>query len=494
MMKIKNILLLAVLFVGMTTYAQDNILLERDFWKTKPDVATVKAKITEGNDPDQLNAYNFDPVVYAILEDTPNETIQYLISLDGNGVNKLTHDGRTYIFWAAYKGNNELMIQLITQGAKTDIVDDHGSTILNFAATTGQQNTKVFDICLANGANLKKDLNHDGANALLLTAPHNKDFKVVDYFVSKGLDINSTDAEGNSLFNYIAKAGNIELSKKALTKGIKGDDNAFLFAARGMRGGTTSLKYYQYLESIGLSPKTADNNKVTPLHILAARNKDLTTLQYFIDKGLDVNAKDNEGNTPFINAARSNNIEVLTLLSKYNKDISLANKNGETALLLAVASNSEDVVEFLIHNNGADRLNAKDSKGNNIAYYLVQSYNQQSPKAFQNKAKLLAHKGIDLTKTQGNGNNLYHLAAEKNSLTLLEWANNYYGDINTKNSEGYTPLHLAAMIAKNDEVLKYLIKLGADKKAITDFEETAFDLASENEILINNKTGIEFLK
>ena len=59
---------------------------------------------------------------------------------------------------------------------------------------------------------------------------------------------------------------------------------------------------------------------------------------------------------------------------------------------------------------------------------------------------------------------------------------------------GNTVLHLAALTAKNDKILKYLLSAGASVKAITAFEETAFDLASENEILAKNKTNISFLK
>ena len=42
-------------------------------------------------------------VTWAIIEKNSNEIVKYLISKEGNGVNKLTHDGRTYIFWAMYR-------------------------------------------------------------------------------------------------------------------------------------------------------------------------------------------------------------------------------------------------------------------------------------------------------------------------------------------------------------------------------------------------------
>ena len=50
------------------------------------------------------------------------------------------------------------------------------------------------------------------------------------------------------------------------------------------------------------------------------------------------------------------------------------------------------------------------------------------------------------------------------------------------------------MKSSNSEVLLLLIKHGADKNIMTDFEERAFDLASENELLKSEQIDIDFLK
>ena len=101
---------------------------------------------------------------------------------------------------------------------------------------------------------------------------------------------------------------------------------------------------------------------------------------------------------------------------------------------------------------------------------------------------------VDLTATQKNGNTWFHLAAEKNSLELLKIALEMKQDINAKNNEGNTALHLAALKAKDDNVLKFLLENGAKKDIVTDFEESAYDLAKENELLAKNNVSVEFLK
>lgn len=486
----KKVISVCLLLISMTLSAQDNAFLGRGFWGPSVTIQDVKTKIAEGNNPTQLNENSFDPVVYAILQSAPNDVIKYIQSLDGNDVNKLTHDGRTYIFWAAYIGNDAIMEYFIGKGAKTDILDNHGYTPLNFAANAGQTNIKVYELCIANGANLKKDLDHNGANALLLAAPTN--ITLTNYFVSKGLSLKSVDNNGNGIFNYVAKTGDIELLKGLMEKGLKGTDQAFIFASQGTRGKTNGLPVYNYLEGIGLNPNTNSPDDVSPLHNVAARSKDLEVLNYFIEKGNSVNAADKSGNTPFLNAVRQNNIEVISVLLPQVKDINYANKKGETALMLAIQNNTADVVKLILSKDA--RTDLADTYGNNLAYYLIQSFNPSKEKDFTAKLQLLETKGFEFTTPQKDGNTLFHLALDKNNVDFLKQINQFDVDVNTANNEGYTPLHLAAMKAKDNTLLKYLIAIGANKKATTGFEETAFDLASENEILKNKKVALDFLK
>jgi len=70
----------------------------------------------------------------------------------------------------------------------------------------------------------------------------------------------------------------------------------------------------------------------------------------------------------------------------------------------------------------------------------------------------------------------------------------YASDVNAKNAEGLTALHKAAMMSKDDSILQYLISIGAKKDVKTNFDETAYDLAHENELLSKQKVSVEFLK
>lgn len=498
----KKLFTILTTIVFFSAHAQKNVLLDQSFWQTKPEVGVVKAEIEKGNKPSEFNPAHFDPVVLAINAQAPNATIKYLIDQPGNDVAKITHDSRTYLHWAANRGNTEIMEYLIAKGANVGSQDSRGNTPLNFAASGGQTDTKVYDILAANGVNLKTALTSEGANALLLAVANDKDLRLTDYFISKGLSLKSTDAAGNNIFAYAARGGNIEVLKALVAKGVPPSDNAFLLAAQGGRRGGSPIEVFQYLESLKLNPKVVGKNGENALHSIVRRPNQNEIVNYFLDKGVDVNQKDEDGNTVLMNAASSNrDTSMIGLILAKTKNSNESNKSRQTALSMAVRGNSADVVKYLV-NRGAD-VNVLDKEGNNLAFYLIESKggsqgerpgSQSGSNDFELKLKVLKAKGLDITSPQKNGNTLYHLAVAKNDLQLLKSFEGMKIDINSKNQEGLTPLHKAAMLSKDGEMIQYLLSMGAKKDIRTNFDETAFDLASENEFLSKNEASITSLK
>jgi len=58
-------------------------------------------------------------------------------------------------------------------------------------------------------------------------------------------------------------------------------------------------------------------------------------------------------------------------------------------------------------------------------------------------------------------------------------------DINARDKDGLTPLHWAAFVNSNPQVVLVLLDLGADPKARTSDGKTAWDLIQENPKLKN---------
>jgi len=485
---------------------QKNTLLEQSFWKKYPDAATVQAEIAKGNNPTEYNDRSFDPVVLAINNDAPNATIKFLLEQPGNTVNKSTHDNRIYLHWASGKGNVEIIEHLIAKGSDLTLEDSHGALPITAAASNGVTNTAVYEAFFKAGVDPKKKYTN-GTNLLLMAIPFDKKLTLTNYFVTKGMSLKDVDKDGSTAFDYATKTGNLTLLKSILDKGVKPTDNALLIAAQGSRRDANTLETYKYLiEDLKLNPTATNHEGQNVLHFLVTKPKQTEIISYFISKGVDANKSDNDGNTPLLIAASGKeSYGTLEQLIPLTKNINAQNKKGESALTKAIQSGTTETAILLLE-KGAD-INVLDKDENNLGFYLIDSYRPQTGMGrgpenvtvakqdpFDVKTKLLQDKGLNLSTPQKDGNTLYHFAVAKNDLTLLKKIADLNIDVNAKNKDGLTALHKAAMISKNDTLLKYLLSIGAKKDITTDFDESPYALAKENESLTKNKTDLEFLK
>jgi ankyrin repeat protein len=491
----KKILFIALLLTAGFSNAQ-NTLLNAEFWKRNPELSSVQAEIKNGNSPSEANKNNFDVVTLAINNDASLNTIIFLIDQEGNSVHKLTHDGRIYLHWAANRGNVALAKYLLEKGADSKRTDDKGSTALVFAALNGQTNPALYDLFFKAGINPKQKYKN-GANLLLLAIYNDLDLKLADYLSTKGLSLNDKDDLGNTAFNYAAKGGSIQLLQKLNKKEIKFDGRALIVASQGTRAASTHLETYKYLvEDLKINANSIGDSGENVLHNLVKKQKQDEIIAYFLSKNTDVNHQDKDGNSVLMNATRGTVNLVETLISKVN-DVNVRNAKGLSALSLAVENGSSEMVAFLLA-NGA-KADVIDTSGNNLAYYWIQSYKpavngKDANDDFQNKFRLLQTAGLDFVTPQQDGNSLYHLAVAQNDVHLFTKLEHLGADINAKNKEGMTALQKAALTAKDVSILHYLVSIGARKDMKTEFDETAHDLASENESLMANKISLEFLK
>ncbi|MEM6841772.1 MAG: ankyrin repeat domain-containing protein [Bacteroidota bacterium] len=494
----KRLFLLLILLPTVTLVAQDNnIFLDRDFWKSAPDVELIKQKIAEGHDPTVKNEYGFDGLAYGIIDNAPLGSLKYMLNLEGNPVTKPTHGGVTYLLWAAYMGNIDAVEHLLELGSDPYMATSRGTNMLLMAAIGGVDEPEMYELIVEQGIPLDYR-NHAGANALLvLSGSEIENLEIFHYLLDKGLPLHSVDHDGNNVFNYAARGGSLEIMKMWQEKGVdfemlnaKGE-NAVLFAAQGTKRRALRMEVFDFLtKDLKLEPDLVSREGKTPIHY-AARRADKALIQFFMDEGVSMNQLDHEGNLAIYNAV-GEDMDKLQLCLDHTHNINHTNKEGNTVLTRSIRWRSKVSFDMLLA-NGA---NAKiiDQEGNNLLYHAFDAYRQSSEATSEHIIGTLKELGVKGDGQFSNGNTLAHVAIEKQSPFLLKKAVALGVDINVKNDLHLSPLHLAAMKATNDELLTILIEHGADRNLRTDFDESAYDLAHQNELLQENNINYAFLQ
>ena len=134
------------------------------------------------------------------------------------------------------------------------------------------------------------------------------------------------------------------------------------------------------------------------------------------------------------------------------------------------------IKEKLISSNN---LNIRDDYGFRPLHFAVQNGEKE-------KVKLLLSAGVNTNaKTDHGFTPLYFAVGKKGDLEIIKMLIKFGSSLNVKDKNGITPLHYAAWGSSEKIIL--LLNAGADKNAITKSGKTAFDLALDNEDLIDTE-------
>ncbi len=117
----------------------------------------------------------------------------------------------------------------------------------------------------------------------------------------------------------------------------------------------------------GIDINAKDNDGWTALMYAAIGHKDIAEL--LLAHRANVNAKDNKGNTALWFAAEKGRKEIVEMLLKASADVNAKNVYGQTALMNAASRGYKDIVQMLIA-KGAD-VNAKDKYGGTALRYAA---------------------------------------------------------------------------------------------------------------------------
>jgi ankyrin repeat protein len=216
------------------------------------------------------------------------------------------------------------------------------------------------------------------------------------------------------------------------------------------------------------SGSTLDNELLN-----AVLAKDLTRVQYVIDRGANIDAKDPNGLTPLMNSVKGGHLPLTKLLLKNAANPDSLDNDDWTALMHAAWNNEPKMIRALAA-YGADM-----EKVEKLTQSTALTLAVQKGKAIA--AVALVDSGANPNQAVGEaGYTPLMIAVNQGKIPTAQTLLQYGADPNAKNKGGVTALMIAAASNKADMV-SLLIKSGADVALKDDLGETAIEIAVKRE-------------
>ncbi len=194
----------------------------------------------------------------------------------------------------------------------------------------------------------------------LISAVLYKDISEIEKLLAEGVDINQQDKHGYTALiracSYSSKEKYSDAAKLLILKGADvnihaKDGNAAVIEAAG-----NSREIFDLLLEKGADFKVKKEDGTGAyyqcmLGMLFYGREGLELADFLLSKGVNVDeaptSTEIEGYTPLIFAARDNNKEVVNFLIEHGANVSAKNVDGQTPLSLAEKAGNNEIVEIL---------------------------------------------------------------------------------------------------------------------------------------------------
>ncbi|XP_071100543.1 ankyrin repeat domain-containing protein 50-like [Haliotis cracherodii] len=321
-------------------------------------------------------------------------------------------NSRTPVMTAAIKGSGEVVELLVSYGADVSLVDKNSDNILHLACWRGKMEVVnyVLSQCL---------VNIDARGSMKLTAvmkaAKNGHREVMKLLVSEGADVSLVDNSGNNILHIVCLQSDLEAVKYVLSQDMVGiNDRGEYERTPVMRAAEKGYKeVVELLVHKGADVTLVDKDGNNILH-LACQKNNVELVKYVLSQDMvGINDRGVYERTPVMRAARNGYKEVVELLVHKGADVTLVDKDGNNILHLACQKNNVEMVKYVL---------SQDMVGiNDRGWYERTPVMRAAEKGYKEVVELLVHKGADVTLVDKDGNNILHLACQKNNVEVVKY-------------------------------------------------------------------------
>lgn len=336
----------------------------------------VKKLLTAGADPNSA-LWTGETILMICAQTGATEAVAALI-VGGAQINATEmKKGQTALMWAAAEGQADITELLVESGAEISVKSTGGFTPLLFAARSGDLETAR--VLLDAGADPNEATPQHGNSLVIAAASGHEQFSL--FLLAMGADPSSFDENGITALHHSVANG------LAALNGVRYDPvyrvlpkNMHLLARALLESGTDPNVRIQKSRRLGPDGSPFNMVDATPF-LLAAISADVPLMYLFKAHGADQNIIASGGTTSLMAAARAActgacafkggneaNDEGIELSFQAVKavlamgiDVNAKNEVGQTAIHMAAFTGADPVVQYLA-DHGAE-INVKDHYG-----------------------------------------------------------------------------------------------------------------------------------
>eukprot|EP00440_Ansanella_granifera_P035648 gb/GFBE01038670.1/.p1 GENE.gb/GFBE01038670.1/~~gb/GFBE01038670.1/.p1 ORF type:complete len:603 (+),score=127.75 gb/GFBE01038670.1/:1-1809(+) len=377
---------------------------------------------------------------------------------EGVKIDKGDYSKRTALHLACAEGKLPVVRRLVDElHAKTNVVDSWGGTPLDDALRAGHQ--AISDFLLSKGAPVGKNAIAADDAGVLCMAGFQGNVGCIQGLKRRGVDVNTGDYDKRTAIHLAASEGRLEAVKCLVA--LKADlDPADRFGGTPLDDATRSnhREVMNYLKSKGASSGKGQAVSTQDAADLcdAASTANLDKLREIVKRGVNANAGDYDGRTAIHLAAAEGLKEVLVcLFDELEGNPNVVDRWGGTPYDDARRAGHKEVVDYLA-SKGAVR--GKTSLHTQDAQLLIDAVMKED----QVCVRGLKFQNVDMNTKNSDKRTCLHIAAAEGKLDMVKFLiEEGEAEVNPKDRWSKTPYDDAVFFEHSD-VISYLEEKGGE--------------------------------